>query len=86
MPQKKTIRLKVTEALGKDMGRCYARMGPEDLEKLGANEVIPEEFETSVEIFSRVLNHYQLPRNVISEYINNIRTPCNWLALLILMI
>ena len=34
---KKTIRLKVTEALGKDMGRCYARMGPEDLEKLGAS-------------------------------------------------
>ncbi len=45
----------------------------DDLEKLGANEVIPEEFETSVEIFSRVLNHYQLPRNVISEYVNNIR-------------
>jgi transitional endoplasmic reticulum ATPase len=30
------IKLKVTEALGKDMGRAYARMGPEDLEKLGA--------------------------------------------------
>ena len=30
------IKLKVTEALGKDVGRAYARMGPEDLEKLGA--------------------------------------------------
>jgi len=30
------IKLKVTEALSKDMGRAYARMGPEDLEKLGA--------------------------------------------------
>jgi hypothetical protein len=29
-----TLKLKVTEALGKDVGRGYARMGPEDLEKL----------------------------------------------------
>jgi transitional endoplasmic reticulum ATPase len=29
-----TLKLKVTEALGKDVGRAYARMGPEDLQKL----------------------------------------------------
>ncbi len=29
-----TLKLKVTEALGKDVGRAFARMGPEDLEKL----------------------------------------------------
>ncbi len=45
----------------------------EDLKKMGANEVIPEEFETSVEIFSRVLHHYHMPRNVINEYIDHIR-------------
>lgn len=45
----------------------------DDLTKLGANEVIPEEFETSIEIFSRTLHHYQVPRNIISEHINNIR-------------
>jgi CPA2 family monovalent cation:H+ antiporter-2 len=45
----------------------------EDLNKIGANEVIPEEFETSVEIFSRVLHHYQMPGNVIHEHINKIR-------------
>lgn len=45
----------------------------DDLTKLGADEVIPEEFETSIEIFSRTLHHYQVPRNVISEHINNIR-------------
>ena len=28
------LKLKVTEALKKDVGRAYARMGPEDLEKL----------------------------------------------------
>ncbi len=32
-----SIKLKVTEALSKDMGRAYARMGPEDLEKLNAS-------------------------------------------------
>jgi len=45
----------------------------EDLKKLGANEVIPEEFETSVEIFSRVLHHYNMPRNVINEYVEHVR-------------
>ena len=45
----------------------------EDLKKLGADEVIPEEFETSVEIFSRVLDHYHMPGNVIAEHIRNIR-------------
>jgi len=30
-----TRKLKVTEALSKDVGRAFARMGPEDLEKLG---------------------------------------------------
>src|SRR3990170_3337101 len=46
------------------------------LTELGANEVIPEEFETSVEIFSRVLHHYNTPKNVISEHIENIRKDC----------
>jgi len=45
----------------------------DDLKKLGANEVIPEEFETSVEIFSRVLHHYHVPRNIITEHIDDIR-------------
>ena len=45
----------------------------DDLLKLGANEVIPEEFETSVEIFSRVLHHYHVPRNVIAEKIEDVR-------------
>lgn len=31
------IKLKVSEALGKDIGRAFARMGPEDLEKLNAS-------------------------------------------------
>ncbi len=46
----------------------------EDLLKLGANEVIPEEFETSIEIFAKVLHHYQVPRNLIIEQIEKIRS------------
>ncbi len=45
----------------------------DELIDLGANEVIPEEFETSIEIFSRVLHHYHVPRNIIADYIDNIR-------------
>jgi len=39
----------------------------DDLIALGANAVIPEEFETSVEIFSRVLREYHVPDHVVSQ-------------------
>jgi CPA2 family monovalent cation:H+ antiporter-2 len=45
----------------------------DDLIQLGANEVIPEEFETSIEIFARVLHQFQAPRNLIFELIERIR-------------
>jgi monovalent cation:H+ antiporter-2, CPA2 family len=41
--------------------------------KLGANQVIPEEFETSIEIFSRVLHEYHVPGNVIANQIQLVR-------------
>lgn len=44
-----------------------------DLYELGANEVIPQEYETSVEIFARVLAHYMVPRDEIEKYINSVR-------------
>jgi CPA2 family monovalent cation:H+ antiporter-2 len=46
----------------------------EDLITLGANEVIPEEFETSIEIFARVLHRYQIPRSLILDQIEKIRS------------
>jgi len=46
----------------------------ESLMALGANEVIPEEFETSIEIFAHVLQTYSVPYNVIIEEINKVRT------------
>jgi CPA2 family monovalent cation:H+ antiporter-2 len=45
----------------------------DDLLKLGADEVIPEEFETSVEIFSMVLTKYQRPKNEIFNFVDMIR-------------
>jgi CPA2 family monovalent cation:H+ antiporter-2 len=41
---------------------------------LGANEVIPEEFETSIEIFARVLRQYLVPREDIERQIAAIRS------------
>ncbi len=45
----------------------------EPLYQLGANEVIPEEFETSIEIFARVLEQFHIPRNVIALQVELIR-------------
>jgi len=41
---------------------------------LGADDVIPEEFETSVEIFSRVLMKYLVPRDDIEKHIHELRS------------
>lgn len=44
-----------------------------ELRKLGANEVIPEEFETSIEIFARVLHRFDVPRNVVLDLMARVR-------------
>jgi CPA2 family monovalent cation:H+ antiporter-2 len=46
----------------------------DDLKSLGADEVIPEEFETSIEIFSRVLHRYSFPRHTILDMVDKIRS------------
>jgi len=45
----------------------------EDLRATGADQVVPEEFETSIEIFSLVLQHYRMPARVIAEKAERIR-------------
>ena len=52
--------------------RFLREMGP--LYELGANEVIPEEFETSVEIFARVLGKYLQPKEEIEKFIAEVRS------------
>lgn len=46
----------------------------EPLYKLGVNEVIPEEFETSIEILSRVLRNYMVPQSDIERCITEVRS------------
>lgn len=41
----------------------------EPLRRLGAREVIPEEFETSIEIFAHVLREFGVPDNVIDQQV-----------------
>jgi CPA2 family monovalent cation:H+ antiporter-2 len=46
----------------------------DELYGAGANQVIPEEFETSIEIFARVLEEFHIPRNIINAQIKIIRS------------
>jgi CPA2 family monovalent cation:H+ antiporter-2 len=44
-----------------------------ELVRLGADDVIPEEFETSIEIFARVLSHYGATRADVDRLVDQIR-------------
>jgi CPA2 family monovalent cation:H+ antiporter-2 len=52
--------------------RYIAEMEP--LYGLGVNEVVPEEFETSIEILSRVLRRYLLTHDEIERYVSEMRS------------
>jgi len=45
-----------------------------ELYGLGADEVIPEEFETSIEIFVRVLHGYNIPQDDIFRFVSEVRS------------
>jgi len=45
----------------------------EPLRRLGASRVIPEEFETSIEIFAHVLQEFGVPSNVIEQQVTLVR-------------
>ena len=45
----------------------------EDLRRCGADEVIAEEFEAAIEIFTSVLEQYHVPRNVIHAQVRLLR-------------
>lgn len=46
----------------------------DELYHLGANQVIPEEFETSTEIFSHVLEEYGVSRNIVQREVEAVRS------------
>lgn len=43
------------------------------LQRLGADQIIPEDFVTSLEIFDRVLRAYEVPRNEVLDLIDRVR-------------
>ena len=45
----------------------------EELHQLGADDVVPEEFETSIEIFSLVLRTYKLPQSFVVQKVKQVR-------------
>jgi len=51
--------------------RFVREIGP--LRELGATQVIPEEFETSIEISSRILAQHLVPRETITSFIEEVR-------------
>ena len=55
------------------MVRTRSAAHVEKLTEAGATEVIPEEFETSIEIFSRVLREYRIANNVIEQQVELVR-------------
>ncbi len=46
----------------------------EDLHALGADEVIPEEYETSIQIFTRVMHNFLIPKKEIQHFTKSLRT------------
>lgn len=45
----------------------------EELHDLGADDVVPEEFETSIEIFALVLRNYNMPQGFITQKAEQVR-------------
>ena len=45
----------------------------DELKRMGADEVIPEEFETALQIFRKVLEQYHIPLNVIMKQVTLLR-------------
>jgi len=52
--------------------RFQSEIGP--LMDLGASDVVPEEFETSIEIFTRVMMRYLVPRADIERFTESVRS------------
>jgi len=57
--------LRQTNATARILVRVRRVSEIEELERLGANEAIPSEFETSIELFVRLLTHLGVPRHVV---------------------
>ncbi len=69
--------IQIARILNKDIyiiARTHFVSEIEELLTLGADEVIPEEFEASIELFSKVLEYYKVPKNIILDLIEEVRS------------
>jgi len=48
----------------------------DELIRMGADDVVPEEFETSIEIFVRCLDRFHIPPNLIDAQVKVLRSEC----------
>lgn len=55
------------------IARTHYTQDIDELTRLGADVVIPEDFVTSIELFDRVLVEYQVPRNLILDLNERVR-------------
>ncbi|MDD5674319.1 MAG: cation:proton antiporter [Chitinivibrionales bacterium] len=55
------------------IARTRFSTGMDDLYNLGASEVVCEEFETSVEVFTRVMMNYLVPSETIAQFTASVR-------------
>lgn len=75
-PQSTRISLHIAKSLNKNIYiivRTRYVSEVDELISLGADEVIPEEFETSLQMFSRVLSRFHIPLNIIARQIQILR-------------
>jgi CPA2 family monovalent cation:H+ antiporter-2 len=50
----------------------------DELLKLGANEVIPEEYEASIALFEKTLRYFKIPLNVINELVSDLKSDASY--------
>lgn len=75
-PMATRIIVKLVKDLNKEIYLIVRTRYVKDVEELinfGADEVIPEEFETSIQILSRVLKKFHIPNSVILAQANTLR-------------
>lgn len=68
--------VRVARSLSRDVlivVRTHYTRDLDELVRLGADQVVPEDYVTSLELFERVLVEYQIPRNLVLDLLDRVR-------------
>lgn len=68
--------VRVARGLSRDVlivVRTHYTRDLDELVRLGADQVVPEDYVTSLELFERVLVEYQIPRNLVLDLLDRVR-------------